>query len=571
MTTINWCIGNVGRSRLLLIALKNSARARLVVPTLILGLTGAAEAQFQYTTNNNTITITGQSGPESDVTIPEQINGLPVTGIASMAFSYAHRPWPSPPLTSIRIPATVTNIAPFGEWSPFAYCTSLTDFHVDSQNPVYSSADGLLFDKTGSTLLLYPLGRTGVCTIPSSVTAIGERAFYKYDQLTELTIPNNVTDIGDSAFYECVRLTSLTIGSGLTSIRPDVFQRCFSLSDITFPDNITGIGERAFAECSGLTNITIGKGVTEIRGGAFYHCDALTNVTISSAVTNIIGTAFLYCQALKSINVHTNSKAYRSLDGVLFDKDQTTLVRWPAGKAATYRVPNGVTKIGPNAFQSCHGLTNITLPQSLADIGDYAFDGSNLSAITIPNNVTNIGECAFQHCELRTLTIPDSVTTIGYAAFSGCSLTKVIMGSSVAHIGALAFVNCYSLKTIFFKGNAPTVGDFVFLHTTGGQIAVTVYYLPGTTGWGQHLSGRIPVLWNPKIEPAHPGFGVGTNGFGFTISGSGNFSVLVEASTNLAQPVWFVVGGKWLTGEPWSFSDPEWTNSTSRFYRIRER
>lgn len=544
--------------------LKNRARAKLVVPTLILALTGAAQAQFQYTTNDSTITITRYSG-SGIVTIPEQIGGLPVTGVAPLAF---YPEWP--PITSIRIPATLTNIAPGGSESPFVYCFGLTEFDVDERNPAYSSAEGILFDRSGSTLLFYPPGKAGAYAIPGAVTAIARGAFYKCPELTGLTIHNNVTNIGDFAFCHCSALSSLTIGTGLTSLRPGVFQGCHSLSRLTFPESITSIGEAAFADCSALNIVTIGNGVIDIQGSAFSRCYALTNVTISSAVTNVAATAFSECPLI-SINVHTNNNAYRSVAGVLFDKSQSTLVLCPRAKVGTYLVPNGVTRIGWGAFQSCWGLTNITLPQTLVDIGDYAFYGCGLATLTIPNSVTNIGESAFQYCGLRSLTIPDSVTTIGRGAFTACvGLTKVIMGAGVTRIGPFAFVNCYSLKTLFFRGNAPALADSIFVHTTGGRIDVTLYYLPGTTGWESNLAGRVPVLWDPKIERFDRSFGVGTNGFGFTISGSGNFSVIVEACTNLASPVWFVVGGKRLTSEPWYFSDSEWTNSTSRFYRIPE-
>jgi hypothetical protein len=98
---------------------------------------------------------------------------------------------------------------------------------------------------------------------------------------------------------------------------------------------------------------------------------------------------------------------------------------------------------------------------------------------------------------------------------------------------------------------------------------VTVYYLPGTTGWGRTFGGRPTVLWNPQIETSSGSFGVRTNRFGFNITRTSNLVVVVEACTNLANPTWSVVATNTLA-DGWAyFSDPQWTNYRSRFYRLR--
>jgi hypothetical protein len=105
----------------------------------------------------------------------------------------------------------------------------------------------------------------------------------------------------------------------------------------------------------------------------------------------------------------------------------------------------------------------------------------------------------------------------------------------------------------------------------GGTDAATVYYLPGTVGWGGTFGGRPTALWvlpYPLILNNGPGFGVQTNGFGFIISWATNISVVVEACTNLAHPVWSPVRTNTLTGGSSYFSDPQWTNHPARFYRL---
>ena len=97
----------------------------------------------------------------------------------------------------------------------------------------------------------------------------------------------------------------------------------------------------------------------------------------------------------------------------------------------------------------------------------------------------------------------------------------------------------------------------------------TVYYLPGTTGWASTFGGHPTVLWNPQVQTSGVNFGVRTNGFGFTITGSSNLVIAVEACTNLANALWSAVGTNTLTGGSSYFSDPQWTNYPGRFYRLR--
>ena len=102
-----------------------------------------------------------------------------------------------------------------------------------------------------------------------------------------------------------------------------------------------------------------------------------------------------------------------------------------------------------------------------------------------------------------------------------------------------------------------------------GDNNATVYYLPGTTGWGSTFGGRPTVLWNPQVQTGDASFGVRTNRFGFTITGTSNLVIVVEACTNLANPIWSPVGTNTLTGGSSYFSDPQWTNYPARFYRLR--
>ena len=154
------------------------------------------------------------------------------------------------------------------------------------------------------------------------------------------------------------------------------------------------------------------------------------------------------------------------MNGVLFNKDKTELIRYPEGKTDTsYAIPNSVTSIDYDAFCGCSSLTSITIPNGVTSIGGSAFeDCSSLTSITIPNSVTSIDISTFSGCSrLASITIPNSVTSIDYAAFSGCSrLTSITIPDSVTSIGKYAFCGCSSLASITIPDSVTSIGSFAF-------------------------------------------------------------------------------------------------------------
>ena len=210
-------------------------------------------------------------------------------------------------------------------------------------------------------------------------------------------------------------------------------------------------------------------------------------------------------------------------------------------------IPNSVTNIGEGAFASCPFLTNVTLPNSL----------------------TSIADSLFAHCpSLTGVTIPRGVTSIGLYAFAVCgSLSNVMIAASVTNIGQYAFQSCTGLRGVYCQGNAPSAYSNVFYDDN----YVTVYYLPGTTGWDKWVSPPPAVLWDPLMQANGPGFGVHTNQFGFNITSRTNLPlpIVVEACTNLTSASWTALQTCTLTNGSIYFSDAAWTNYPCRFYRIR--
>lgn len=193
---------------------------------------------------------------------------------------------------------------------------------------------------------------------------------------SDITIPDTlggypVTSIGDSAFFDCENITSITIPNSVTSIGSGAFSYCLNLESVTIPDSVTSIGYSAFSFCENLTSISIGNGVTSIEFSMFEGCP-FTNISIGNSVTNIDNQLLMCLPNLTGIEVSQNNQTYSSKDGVLFNKDKTTLVFCSKGKTGSYSIPNSVTSIGDWAFESCH-LTSIGIPNSLMSIGDYAF------------------------------------------------------------------------------------------------------------------------------------------------------------------------------------------------------
>ncbi len=195
------------------------------------------------------------------------------------------------------------------------------------------------FEVEDGCLLSYN-GSDPSVSIPSSVTKIGEDAFYRCNSLGSVIIPEGVTKIGRSAFYGCTSLGSVIIPEGVTEIREEAFSGCTSLSSVSIPGSVTKIDFYAFEGCTSLSSVIIPGSVTEIGSSAFKGCTSLSDVSISEGVTKIGYGAFKGCTSLSSVII-----------------------------------PEGVTEIGKWAFSSCTSLASVSIPGSVTEIDFDAFEG----------------------------------------------------------------------------------------------------------------------------------------------------------------------------------------------------
>ena len=389
---------------------------------------------------------------------------------------------------------SVLTISGTGAMSDYSYSSSVPWYSYRSSIKSVVITDGVT--SIGEAAFVYCTGLTSV-TIPNSVTSIGEMAFYYCTVLTSVTIPNSVTSIGRWAFEGCTGLTSIDVASDNSNYCSEdgvLFNKDKTTlirypggkqGSYTIPNSVTSIGGGAFAFCKGLTSVTIPNSVTSIESDAFRYCTGLTSVTIPNSVTSIGDWAFSDCSGLTSINVASDNSNYCSVDGVLFNKDKTTLIQYPGGKQGAYTIPNSVTSIGNNAFYECTGLTSVTIPNSVTSIGEWAFAYCRgLTSVTIPNSVTSIGRDAFYNCSgLTSVTIGNSVTSIGDGAFSGCSgLTSIEIPNSVTSIGSSAFWGCSGLTSVTIGNSVTSIGGSAFHRCTGLTSITCEAITPPTLG-----------------------------------------------------------------------------------------
>ena len=457
--------------------------------------------------------------------IPSYIGRKPVVSIAGRAFNA------SKTLTAVYVPSTVKDIGD----SAFFGCNNLDRVSIQGGNLKIGnrafagcrSLKRVVFNGAAAELGDYAFWHCSKIAIyyTQNVTAIGECAFIGSGLSGELDL-RGVKNIKSGAFNGC-EITSITIGKNLSEIGPSAFFNCDDLNEIKLSDEndeyvyVDGclIRRSDNTLVLGLASAVIPETVVSIGDYAFAYRKNLSEIAIPSSVTAIGSYAFANCENLKTIEV---SESVKSIQSCVFKSCVSltkatwrTLVSVPDSafegcSALTDVKLSNVTKIGERAFSGCIGLKEIILPQSLTEIGEYAFNKTALSSITLPQSIDKVGNGWFSDCKyletvnfdgkikeignsafsgctsLKNIEIPSSVVSIGNAAFSGCSaLSEVLFNEGLKAIGEEAFSACKSLSSVQWPLSLEEIGASAFAHTSFPEI-----YVPKSIKQGSKVFAR---------------------------------------------------------------------------------
>ena len=366
----------------------------------------STEISKDFVVDKNGI-VTEYKGSLGEVTIPAQVNGIPVTGIKEQLFEDEFS------LKKVTILADIKEIGKF----TFYGCSNLKEV-----------------------------------VFPEGLETIELTAFGGCSQLEEIVFPEGLKTIGQSAFTGCSSLKSIQIPLSVTEVRMCAFESCTALESLTFQEGETTekrkIGVLAFRGCTSLTEVMLPAGM-EIEGGAFGGCTSLTEYKVQEGSAYEIFDKCLYEKGRAKLVAYPAGKGAE----VTFPEEITAIGDRAFDGCANLEnveIPDTVTEIGFYAFDGCSGLKKVTLPKNLGSIKDGVFQSTGITSIEIPETVTDIASSAFAWCKgLKTVTIPGKVERVDQLAFSGCSnLRSVYIQEGVKSIKSRAFLDCYSLKTL---------------------------------------------------------------------------------------------------------------------------
>lgn len=400
---------------------------------------------------------------EGHISIPEQVNGIPVSSLGNKSFDYIHMDSVTIPdsvvsigdnafsncdkLTEIKIPGNLRHVGV----NPFCSCPNLVKIEVSESNPYLEMKDGALISKEEKRLICHlfnyiTFNGAGIVmnsyTVPGGVEIIGESAFYREKAAVEIVLPDSVTTIDKYAFY----------GSDVRKV--------------DLPGSLISIGEQAFAECESLMFITLPENLETIGSYAFFRCSSLTEMSIPNSVRSVGDNPFGDCKYLKEAKVSPDHDYLALVDHVLFSKPDRRLISFPCYTDVTeYTIPQGIRLISGQAFAFAESLRSVTIPDSVTEIGEEAFwYCTGITGISIPESVVRVGKRAFFACKsLVDITIPDTVTALESSALGRCNkLQRVKLPDGLKEIGEYMFEWDECLNSVIIPQNLSSIGKYAF-------------------------------------------------------------------------------------------------------------
>jgi hypothetical protein len=409
-------------------------------------------------------------------------------------------------LTGLFIPQSVESIG----GGIFGDCDALQSVEIEDENNNFIFKDGILYDVKNGILvsavnsLIPEKVIVDECTktidysafadcnnlyeieIPQGVVNIGEKAFARLDNLKNIDIPDSVTNITTLAFYRCNGLVSVQVPGSVTAIKNGTFRECNNLKKVILNEGVAKIEGSAFVFCSSLEQIKLPQSLMSIGSGAFDNCTSLISVELPDNAI-ISSNAFKECKNLSDIVISDTNNNYIVKNGILYNKNMTRILCYPAGiKDTEFFVPDTVKTIGDFAFYGTKALESINIPDSVTNIGTDAFgECSGLKEVVIPDSVTSMGEAVFYKCtslekvklsvnitspnpavfqycsSLKEVVLPESMKFISFFMFSYCKeITNIVLPDTLTSVLGSAFQNCDNLKNITVPKNVTTIQDY---------------------------------------------------------------------------------------------------------------
>lgn len=433
-------------------------------------------------------TVSGTCGENATWKFDENTGTLTISGTGDMAYYSLAKdvPWYN------HITDMTTAIIEDGITSICRYCFTSSK---NLNNVIIPDSVTIIYNQAFS-------GCTNLKNIyfPNNLSRIENSAFSGCSNLENIQIPYGVTNIGYQAFYNCRKLTAVVMPDSVTSLGEDCFYWCESLQSITLSNNLASIPDRAFMY-NRFENITIPNSVESLGNNCFTNSALLKEVIIPESVTTISNNAFTNCNNIRAITVDKNNKYFCDIDGILYNKDVTELIKYPPAKTDdTYTTPDTLETLESGSLQNATSLITVNISKSVSKINN-AFDfsliiplkyinvdennnyysskdgilfnkektelilcarGNPLSEYKIPNSVVTICESAFYNTKIANIDIPNSVEKIDYGAFRSSNLTELIIPDSVITIAATAFYGCSKLSNITFGNGLQEIGHNCF-------------------------------------------------------------------------------------------------------------